>query len=107
MVNKLYGAAAVIGALTCNAVVPAIAEPDPTPPPYCAGQRPGRSAQRCHLRSTAQHRRRDTGSTAVGSAARRQLVWRPRRGGGPWRAAAAPEGRRSRRRRSGGGGGGE
>lgn len=41
MIKKLLGAAALVGALTNAAAVPAGAEPSPTPPPYCAGNDPG------------------------------------------------------------------
>lgn len=41
MKKILFSAAALVGALVSNAAAPALAEPDPTPPPYCAGNDPG------------------------------------------------------------------
>lgn len=41
MMKRLLGAVAAVGALTGLAAVPALADPDPTPPPYCAGNDPG------------------------------------------------------------------
>ena len=41
MVKKLLGTMAMAGALTSIAAVPATADPEPTPPPYCAGNDPG------------------------------------------------------------------
>lgn len=41
MVKRLLGAAAVAATLAGVAAFPAIADPEPTPPPYCAGNDPG------------------------------------------------------------------
>lgn len=41
MAKKLFGAVAIASVLTSVSAMPAIAEPEPTPPPYCAGNDPG------------------------------------------------------------------
>jgi hypothetical protein len=41
MKKELIGSTAIVGALLGATAVPAVADPDPTPPPYCAGASPG------------------------------------------------------------------
>ncbi len=41
MMRQLVGSAAMAGALLSTAAFPAGADPDPTPPPYCAGTSSG------------------------------------------------------------------
>ncbi len=43
MKKELIGSTAIVGALLGATAVPAVADPDPTPPPYCAGASPGDS----------------------------------------------------------------